>query len=146
MKIDINKDAAAKRIIIESLKITDPHFKFNEDGTLDVSFIVGGVELDFNIFADHICEIMTRTAETRAKKMLINRCYSVVQCLEELAERIEDQNNMFLYDYEHPHDHKRFSCPYCGRTVRVKNGRAECDCGWCAADAKLDEILSEDTE
>lgn len=42
-----------------------------------------------------------------------------------------------------PYDGQIIFCPYCGEEIAIEFDTARCkECGWMAADAELDEIMT----
>lgn len=75
--------------------------KKNEDGSCDVSFTVGGVELDFEKLCRRIDEETNRMALEKAKQLVDEKYGTVFEELEDIRERLEHQKKeLFSYDWE----------------------------------------------
>lgn len=86
---------------IEENRDTIRKMKKNEDGSYDVSFTVGGVELDFKKLCRRIEEETNRMALEKAKQLVDEKYGTVFEELEDIRERLEHQKKeLFSYDWE----------------------------------------------
>lgn len=103
MKIDAAKDRMGLWVICEAIGSDRDVFdvmKIDEEGMIDVQLIVGGVELDFLNVAKRINEIFDDAVTKKAQELLCDKYDSLINDLENIKERVEDQKERFKYDWE----------------------------------------------
>ena len=102
-KFDVTKRNMAKRIVLESIG-SNHHLidkmKINEDGTYDVVLTVGGVQLDFDRFAEVIEKQLEELIEGEAQALLDKKYLDLICELEDIQTRIQEQKEKFKYDWE----------------------------------------------
>lgn len=103
IKFDIMREDMGKHIILESIgpnRHLIDKMKHNEDGTYDVTLIMGGVELDFNLFAKVVDDQLATLIEKRAQALLDSKYSDLINEINDIQERIQDQKDKFKYDWE----------------------------------------------
>lgn len=103
IKFDIMRQDMGKHIILESIgpnhHLID-QMKHNEDGTFDVVLTVGGVELDFNLFAKVVDEQLATLIEKKARQILESKYSDLIDEISDMQERIQHHKDKFKYDWE----------------------------------------------
>lgn len=103
IKFDIMREDMGKHIILESIgpnRHLIDKMKHNEDGTYDVTLIVGGVELDFNLFAKVVDEQLATLIEKRAQQILDNKYSDLIDEIDDMQKRIRYHEDKFKYSWE----------------------------------------------
>lgn len=72
----------------------------NEDGSYPVSFMVGGIELDFSKVARRVDEQINKLVTKRAKSLLNEKYEDLIGELIDMQERIKEQKECFKYEWE----------------------------------------------
>jgi hypothetical protein len=102
-KFDLVKKSMGHKIILESVgdnyKLID-EMKKNDDGTYDVTLIVGGVELDFKNFAKCIEEQLVDFIEHEAQAIIDSKYSDLIQDIYDIQERIKTHRDKFKWDWE----------------------------------------------
>lgn len=102
-KFDIIKKSMGHKIIIESVgsnyELIDK-MKKNDDGTYDVTLIVGGVELDFENFAKCVEEQLVDFIEKEAQAIIDSKYSDLIQDVYDMQERIKEHRDKFKWDWE----------------------------------------------
>lgn len=103
IKFDLMKNSMGHKIIIES--IGGHHdliskMKKNDDNTYDVALIVGGVELDFNCFAQCIEEQLVDFIEHEAQAIIDSKYSDLINDIYDMQERIKEHRDKFKWDWE----------------------------------------------
>ena len=91
-KFDVTKRNMAKRIVLESIGSNHhliDQMKQNADGTFDVVLTVGGVQLDFDRFAEVIEQQLEELIEGEAQALLDKKYADLVCEIEYIQERIQ---------------------------------------------------------
>lgn len=153
MKIELVPGTPVWNVIAHAISLGD-NLAFNEDHTIDISMVVGGVEMDMVRFAERImdaikCEAykLFETASLDPIDRVSNVMDDIQMALEDIKERVENVKVFIPYEFEGPYAYRKFPCPECGEDACILYGRAECEaCGWSASESDLDEILGEDAE
>ena len=97
-KPNFNADDIKTWLICESVdrNVDYRNIKKNEDGSYQVFFSIGGVELDFNKVANRINEMIARKAYDLLKQEYSDLIYAI----QDIQERIEEHKEKFKYDWE----------------------------------------------
>lgn len=66
----------------------------------DIVFTVNGVELDFQKMINTLVEQYNMQVEKSAKNLLKNRFSSIIDDLDDIQERVDNQKLIFKYDWE----------------------------------------------
>lgn len=72
----------------------------NEDGSYPVSFMVGGIELDFSKVAKRVDEQISNLVSERTQSLLNEKYEDLIGELIDIQERIKGQKGLFKYDWE----------------------------------------------
>lgn len=72
----------------------------NEDGSYPVSFMVGGIELDFSKVARRVDEEISELVAKRAQALLNEKYEDLIGELMDMQERIKEQKECFKYEWE----------------------------------------------
>lgn len=72
----------------------------NEDGSYQISFVVGGIELDFSKVAKRVDEQINELVSERAKALLNEKYENLIGELMGIQERIKEQREHFKYEWE----------------------------------------------
>ena len=103
IKFDIMRQDMGKHIILESIgpnhHLIDK-MKHNDDGTFDVTLIVGGVELDFNLFVKAVDEQLATLIEKRAQQILESKYSDLIDEIDDMQKRIRYHEDKFKYSWE----------------------------------------------
>ena len=102
-KFDATKRNMAQRIVLESIgpnRHLIDKMKQNDEGTFDVILTVGGVQLDFDRFAEVIEKQLEEFIEGEAQALLDKKYADLVCEIEDIQERIQGQKEKFKYDWE----------------------------------------------
>ena len=102
-KFDVTKRDMAHRIVLESIGLNYhliDQMKRNDDGTFDVVLTVGGVQLDFDRFAEVIEKQLEELIEGEAQALLDKKYADLVCEIEDIQERIQGQKERFKYEWE----------------------------------------------
>ena len=102
-KFDATKRDMAQRIVLESIGSNHhliDQMQRNADGTFDVVLTVGGVQLDFDHFAEVIEKQLEGLIEGEAQALLDKKYADLVGEIEDIQERIQKQKEKFKYDWE----------------------------------------------
>lgn len=70
----------------------------NEDGSYPVSFVVGGIELDFSKVAKRVDEHIRELVSERAQSLLSEKYENLIGELMDTQKRIRDQKELFKYE------------------------------------------------
>lgn len=102
-KFDATKRNMAQRIVLESIgpnhHLID-QMKQNDEGTFDVVLTVGGVQLDFDRFAEVIEKQLEELIEGEAQALLDKKYADLICEIEDIQERIQGQKERFKYEWE----------------------------------------------
>lgn len=102
-KFDVTKRNMAQRIVLESIgpnhHLID-QMQQNDEGTFDVVLTVGGVQLDFDRFAEIIEQQLEEFIEGEAQALLDKKYADLICEIEDIQERIQNQKERFKYDWE----------------------------------------------
>lgn len=102
-KFDATKRNMAQRIVLESIG-SNHHLidkmKLNDEGTFDVILTVGGVQLDFDRFAEVVEKQLEELIEGEAQALLDKKYADLVCEIEDIQERIQGQKERFKYEWE----------------------------------------------
>ncbi len=102
-KFDLIKKSMGHKIILESVGsnygLIDK-MKKNDDGTYDVTLIVGGVELDFENFAKCVEEQLIDFIEKEAQAIIDSKYSDLIQDVYDMQERIKEHRDKFKWDWE----------------------------------------------
>ena len=74
--------------------------KTDNPKSYDIVFTVNGVELDFQKIINTLVEQYNIQVEKSAKKLLKDRFSSIIDDLDDIQERIDNQKLIFKYDWE----------------------------------------------
>ena len=72
----------------------------------DIVFTVNGVELDFQKIINTLVEQYNIQVEKSAKKLLKDRFSSIIDDLDDIQERVDNQKLIFKYDWEKENDNE----------------------------------------
>lgn len=103
MKIDIYKDQICMWCICEAVGAKHhliDQMQFDEDKLVDVQLIVGGVELDFTNVLHRMVELYDKAVTEKAQELLSDKYGDLFIELDDIRERIKEQKNRFLYEWE----------------------------------------------
>lgn len=103
IKFDLMKQSMGHKIILESIGKNHElitQMKRNDDDTYDVSLIVGGVELDFNSFAECIEEQLVDFIEHEAQAIIDSKYSDLINDIYDMQERIKEHRDKFKWDWE----------------------------------------------
>ena len=102
-KFDLIKKSMGHKIILESVgsnyELIDK-IKKNDDGTYDVTLIVGGVELDFENFAKCVEDQLVDFIEKEAQAIIDSKYSDLIQDVYDMQERIKEHRDKFKWDWE----------------------------------------------
>ena len=76
------------------------HSKTDNPKSYDIVFTVNGVELDFQKVINTLIEQYNMQVEKSAKKLLKDRFSSIIDDIDDIQERIDNQKLIFKYDWE----------------------------------------------
>lgn len=74
--------------------------KTDNPKSYDIIFTVNGVELDFQKMINTLVEQYNMQVEKSAKKLLKDRFSSIIDDLDDIQERVDNQKLIFKYDWE----------------------------------------------
>jgi len=74
--------------------------KTDNPKSYDIVFTVNGVELDFQKIINSLVEQYNIQVEKSAKKLLKDRFSSIIDDLDDIQERVDNQKLIFKYDWE----------------------------------------------
>lgn len=103
IKFDLMKKSMGHKIILESVGTNHElitQMKRNDDGTYDVTLIVGGVELDFGCFAQCIEEQLVDFIEREAQAIIDSKYSDLINDIDDMQERIKEHKEKFKWDWE----------------------------------------------
>lgn len=102
-KFDVTKRNMSKRIVLESIgpnhHLID-QMQQNDDGTFDVVLTVGGVQLDFDRFAEVVEKQLEELIEGEAQALLDKKYADLVCEIEDIQKRIQRQKERFKDEWE----------------------------------------------